>query len=128
MLRVFRQAFILYFIVWVVFIGCLPTEGNAMRIPTEATITESGVTVRNADLQRIQTKLESKLVAQRLRDVGLTTAEVHQRLANLTDEQLHKVAQNLDGLQPGGGILILLLAIIGAVVVVMAIIGLAKDV
>jgi hypothetical protein len=125
--QICRKGFIMYFIVWFVAIGCLPTEGMAMRIPSDATITESGSTTRDANLQKIQAKLESKLVAQRLSDVGLTPTEAQERLSNLSDEQLHQVAQNLDGLQPGGGVLILILAIIGAVVVVMAIIGLAKS-
>ncbi len=64
-------------------------------------------------------------MAQRLSDVGLTPPEVQERLASLTDEQLHQVAQNLDGMQPGGA-LIWILIIIGAVVVALAIIGLAR--
>jgi hypothetical protein len=52
--------------------------------------------------------------------------EIKDRLASLTDDQLHKVAQNLDGAQPGGE-LILILAIIGAIVVVLALIGLARQ-
>ena len=120
-----RKGFILYFIVWLIVIGFIPNEGMAMLIPSDAPMSESAISVRDADLQQIQTQLESKLVAQRLSDVGLTPPEVQERLANLTDEQLHQVAQNLDGLQPGGA-LILILAIIGAVVVALAIIGLAK--
>jgi hypothetical protein len=118
-----RKGYILYFIVWLISIGGLPSEGMAMLIPPEAATAES--TMRDADLQQIQKKLESKLVAQRLSDVGLTPLEVQERLASLTDEQLHQVAQNLDGLQPGGA-LILILAIIGAVVVALALIGVAR--
>jgi hypothetical protein len=47
-------------------------------------------------------------------------------MASLSDDQIHQVAQNLDGLQAGGE-LILILAIIGAVVVILAIIGLARQ-
>jgi hypothetical protein len=70
--------------------------------------------------------LESKVVSQRLADLGFTPSQVQERLAALTDEQLHQVAQNLDGAKPGGE-LILILAIIGAIVVVLAIIGLARQ-
>jgi hypothetical protein len=125
MRHICRKGFIIYFIIWLILIGFLPTEGMAMRIPSDASMAEFGSTMRDADLQQIQTKLESKLVAQRLNDVGLTPPEVQKRLASLTDEQLHQVAQNLDGLQ-SGGVLFLILAIIGAVVVALAIIGLAK--
>jgi hypothetical protein len=106
--QICRKGFIVYFVVWLVAIGCLPTEGMAMRIPSDATMSESGMTMRDANLQKIQAKLESKLVAQRLSDVGLMPPEVQERLGNLSDEQLHQVAQNLDSLQPGGGVLILI--------------------
>jgi hypothetical protein len=118
----FLKGFIMYFTAWLIVIGSIPSEGMAMLIPSEAAPAESSM--RDADLQVIQSQLESKLVAQRLSDVGLTPSEVQERLASLTDEQLHQVAQNIDGLQPGGA-LVLILAIIGAVVVVLAILGFA---
>jgi hypothetical protein len=125
MRNIFLKGFIMYFTVWLIVIGFFPADGMAMRIPSDATMSESGISMRDADLQQIQTQLESKLVAQRLSDVGLTPPEVQERLASLTDEQLHQVAQNLDGMQPGGA-LIWILIIIGAVVVALAIIGLAR--
>jgi hypothetical protein len=120
------KGFILYFVVWLIAIGCIPTEGMAMLIPSDAALAGASVSTRVADIEQIQAQLESKLVAQRLSDVGLTPSEVQDRLAGLTDYQLHQVAQNLDGLQSGGE-LILILAIIGAVVVILAIIGLARQ-
>ena len=120
------KGFIMYFIVWLIAIGCIPTDGVAMLIPSDESYDQPSVLTRTSDLQAIQTRLESKIVAQRLSDVGLTPSEVQQRLSSLTDAQLHQVAQNLDGLQPGGDVLILILALIGLVVVVLAIIGLAR--
>ena len=120
------KGFIVYFVVWLIAIGCIPTEGMAMLIPSDAALTSASTSTRVADLEQIQAQLESKLVAQRLSDIGLTPSEVQDRLAGLNDDQLHQVAQNLDGLQPGGE-LILILAIIGAVVVILAIIGLARQ-
>lgn len=125
MRRLCLKGFIMYCMVWLIVIGCLPMKGMAMRIPSDETMTHSGILTRDADLQQIQTKLESKLVTQRLSDVGLTRGDIEARLANLTDAQLHQVAQNIDGLQPGGA-LIFLLAIIGAVVVALALVGLAS--
>lgn len=109
------KGFIIYFVVWLIAIGCIPTEGMAMLIPSDAALTGASASTRVADIEHIQAQLESKLVAQRLSDIGLTPSEVQDRLASLNDDQLHQVAQNLDGLQPGGE-LILILAIIGAVV------------
>jgi len=113
-----------YVSVWLVAIGCLPDQAGAMLVPSEAVAGSS--TARDTDLATIRSTLESKLVAQRLADVGLTPGEVQSRLASLTDEQLHQVAQHVDGAQPGGA-LILILAIIGAIVVVLALIGLARQ-
>jgi hypothetical protein len=125
MRQICTKGFIVYFVVWLIAIGCIPTEGMAMLIPSDAALA-APVNTRVADIEQIQSQLESKLVAQRLSDVGLTPSEVRDRIANLNDDQLHQVAQNLDGLQPGGE-LILILAIIGAVVVILAIIGLARQ-
>ena len=125
MRQICTKGFIVYFVVWLIAIGSIPTEGMAMLIPSDAALA-APVSTRVADIEQIQSQLESKLVAKRLSDVGLTPSEVRDRMANLNDDQLHQVAQNLDGLQPGGE-LILILAIIGAVVVILAIIGLARQ-
>ncbi len=115
------RVLMVYVSVWLIAIGCLPDSSTAMLIPSDP---GPVVTSRAADLQTIQATLESKLVAQRLIDAGLTPSDVQARLATLSDDQLHEVAQNLDGLQPGGA-LVLILAIIGAIVVILAILGLA---
>jgi hypothetical protein len=106
-----------------VFTVLAPLSANAMLMPSET----SGGTVaaadqRAADLEQIQSRLESKVVAQRLSDLGLTTQEVQDRMQSLNSEQLHQVVQNLDGVQMGGD-LILILAIVGAVVLLLALIG-----
>jgi hypothetical protein len=118
------KGFLAYFMVWLIAVGCMPTEGMAMLIPSDAGVGGSAVGTRSADLNAIQSVLESKIVTQRLADVGMTAAEIQDRLAALSDEQLHQVAQNIDGVQPGGA-LVLILAIIGAIVVILAILGLA---
>jgi hypothetical protein len=115
--------FIMYVSIWLIVVGAIPDQASAMLItssPSDAALSRTG------DLQTIQTSLESKVVSQRLSDLGFTPSQVKERLASLNDEQIHQVAQNLDGVQPGGE-LILILAIIGAVVVVLAIIGLARQ-
>lgn len=125
MRTILSRALLLYVSVWLIAIGCWPEQASAMLVPSDTAV--SGMSVsRGADLQAIQSALESKLVAQRLADVGMTPSDISARLASMTDEQLHQVAQHLDGLQPGGA-LVLILAIIGAIVVVLALIGLARQ-
>ena len=121
-----RSALVIYLIIWVVAIGCIPVDGMAMLAPADISGTASETNERVSDLEQIQVQLESKVVSQRLSDLGLTPVEVQKRMASLSNEQIHQVAQNLEGLQAGGE-LILILAIIGAIVVVLALIGLARQ-
>ena len=121
-----KSALAIYLIVWVVAIGCIPVDGMAMLAPADISGTGAETNERVSDLEQIQVQLESKVVSQRLSDLGLTPVEVQKRMVSLSDEQIHQVAQNLEGLQAGGE-LILILAIIGAIVVILAIIGLARQ-
>jgi hypothetical protein len=102
-----------------------PMQGWAMLLPS------SDKSQQSQELSQIQAQLESKLVQDRLSALGLSAEEVQARIQGLTDEQIHQVAQNLDGLQMGGDALIVILAIVGAVVLVLflisAITGTAHD-
>jgi hypothetical protein len=57
---------------------------------------------READLQKVRSFLENKLVADRFTQLGFSPAEVQSRLSGLTDEQLHKVALKIDEAKVGG--------------------------
>jgi hypothetical protein len=77
---------------------------------------------RAEDLQKIQKVLELKMVSEKLKELGFTEEEIQGRLDQLSDEQLHQVALNLDELKVGGdgvGIVIGLLVI--AILVVLLI-------
>jgi hypothetical protein len=82
---------------------------------------------RNADLGKIQKILETKAVSERLIQFGLTQDEVQKRLAQLSDQQIHKIALQLDDLRIGQddglGIIIALLVIVILVVVLLKITG-----
>jgi hypothetical protein len=126
-MRLFTKGLVFYLAFWLVvtgmFAGLTPTDAYALLMPSElATGSVAPADQRGADLEQIQSKLESKLVAQRLSDLGLTPEEVQARMQTLNDDQIHQVAQNLDGVQMGGDLL-LILAIVGAVVLVLALIG-----
>jgi len=69
---------------------------------------------RTADLQKIQKVLEMKMVRERLENLGFTESEIQKRLNQLSDEQIHNLALNIDQLKVGGnalGIVIALLVI-----------------
>ncbi len=116
-----KTLLLVYLSVAMVVMG-LPSLSAAMLLPTESGPATTAAVQRLVDLQELQRHLESKMFAQRLADLGLSPGDVQARLQGLSDEQLHQVAQQLDGVQTGGE-LILILAIIGAVVLVLALLG-----
>ena len=95
--------------------GLHPPETVAMLVPAFPVAAESSSdSHRMADLQKIQTVLESKVVRQRLEDFGLSQEEINTRLARLSDDQLHQFATDLDAIIPAGdglGIIVVLLVI-----------------
>jgi hypothetical protein len=65
---------------------------------------------RAEDLQKIQSTLELKMVSERLKQLGFTTEEIKAKLAYLSDEQLHNIAVQIDGLRVGGEFLTVVFA------------------
>ena len=57
---------------------------------------------RNSDLLKVQKVLESKMVRERLRQLGFTEAGIQQKLYQLSDEQIHQIALKIDQLRVGG--------------------------
>jgi hypothetical protein len=70
---------------------------------------------RSVDLKKIQSALETKVVNEKLTQLGFNKEEIQARLDQLSDQQLHKVALKADELRVGGdsglGIVIALLVI-----------------
>ncbi len=79
-------------------------------------------TDRSSDLAILQKALEQKMVKERLANLGYTSDEVRARLDQLSDQQLHNVAQHLDSLKAGGdGLGIIIGILIIAILVVLLI-------
>ncbi len=78
---------------------------------------------RGSDLKAIQSALESRLVQQRLADLGYSSEEIKDKLALLSDQQLHSIAQKLDSLRVGQdsglGIVIAVLVIIILIIILI---------
>jgi hypothetical protein len=90
------RAMIWLLVITTLAIGLHPPETVAMLSPALPAAAESSSdSHRMADLQKIQTVLESKVVRQRLEDFGLSQEEINARLAGLSDDQLHQFAQTL---------------------------------
>ena len=87
--------------------------------PTGSTAIAS---VRDADLAAAQRVLEHRLVAQKLRDYGVSPEEVRQRLERMSDQDLHTLASVSRGLPSGGdgaGTIVTLLIIVLLVIVIL---------
>ena len=73
---------------------------------------------RGSDLGKIQNAIETKMISERLKQIGLTPEEIQKTLSQLSDQQIHQLALQLDELKVGGdsgwvvlGIIIVLAAI-----------------
>ena len=88
--------------------------------------TRSGATTvtsaRDADLLVAQRALENKVVAQKLRDYGVSPTEAQLKLASMSDQDLHRLASASKGLPSGGdstGAIIGILVVVILVIVVL---------
>ncbi len=123
---ILKRGLVTYLSIWVLVLG-FTQNSMAMLIPSALPQAQAeSVVQRDLELRKIQSLLESKLVSQRLSDLGFTAQEIQQRLAQLPDEQIHQLAQHLDSLQTGGdglGIIIAILVIAILVVILIQITG-----
>lgn len=81
---------------------------------------------RAADIEKIQSILEKKAVSERLSQFGLNQDEITERLAQLSDEQVHQFALQLDDLRVGQdatGAIIAILVIIILIIVILQLTG-----
>jgi hypothetical protein len=76
---------------------------------------------RSTDVEKIGKLLEIKMVRERLHAFGFSQEEIQTRVNQLTDDQIHQVALQLDRLNVGGDggevviIILLILIIIGLI-------------
>ena len=122
-----KRFLVSYLMVAVLVLTAVPIEAQAMFLPS-STDTAQGHSSpdHQQNLERVQKLLESKLVSQRLSDLGFSQGEILPRLNQLSDQQLHYFAAHLESLQTGGdglGVIIVLLVIAILVVVLLQLTG-----
>ena len=115
-----------YLIAALLAISTLAGPAEAMLLPAPSDASHAGQSAlssdRAADIAKIQKVLETKELQQRLQDYGLTAEEAAARIDKLSDEQLHRLASNLDSVQAGGdGLGFVLGVVIIALLVVLII-------
>ena len=116
---------IAFYLAFAMFIIGITPRVDASFAPSD--IIPLAQTDRTADLATVQKALELKMVKERLADLGLTHEEIQSRLSQLSDQQLHRIAQQLDSLKVGSdsglGIVIALLVIAILVVLLIQLTG-----
>lgn len=88
-----------------------PRTGWAMLAPAQGS-------ERSADMKTVQTALESKVVRERLKSLGLSDKEIESRLGKLSDKQVHKLAKDIETLSSGGFIEAVLVLVILVLLIV----------
>lgn len=77
-----------------------------------STTTTVGDSTRIADIEKIQRALETKLIKDRLKQLGLSSEEIQYRINNLSDSQVHQLALKMEELNTGGDALGVVIAIL----------------
>jgi len=124
MLKAFyTRPLVIYLVLALVAISTAAGPAEAMLLPATP---EAPAYDRAADIATVQRTLESKELRQKLQDYGLTPEETEARLNSLTDEQLHRLAANMDAVQAGGDSLGFLLGLVLIALLVVLIIYLLE--
>jgi hypothetical protein len=120
----FKRIISCYLILAVFLIGIAPRV-DAGFVPSEI-INYNGYE-RSADIEKIQKVIETKIISERLKQLGLNKEEIYLRLEQLSDRQLHNLAMQIDDLKVGQGdvfgVIIALLVIAILVVVLLKLTG-----
>ena len=91
--------------------------------PSRVSGSTSITSTRDADLLMAQRAFENRIVAQKLRDYGVTPDDAQARLEGMSDQDLHTLASATKGLPSGGDSTG---AIVGVLIVVILVVVLLK--
>ncbi len=108
-----------YLVVAMFIIGIVPRLEGAM-VPSS--LIASSPMERAADIERIQSALETKVVKDRLEKLGFTADEISAKIDRLSDQQIHQLALQIDDVRAGkdaGGVIVALVIIALIVVAVL---------
>jgi hypothetical protein len=121
MLKNFRNATLALGIA--VYLMCLWTSPAAAGLMgSSLSDGSSSESVRRVEIERIQKALEQKVVTDKLVACGMNPAEIQSKLSQMSDDQIHMLAQASDNVLAGGngiGVVIGVLVIILLVIVIM---------
>ncbi len=114
------KRFLVWYLVGAMFVIGVTPKCFAGFSPSEI-ITHSP-TERTQDLQKLQKFLETKMVGERLKDLGFTPEEIQMKLGDLSDQQVHQMAIHTDEMKVAGdGVGIFIVVFLIAILVVLII-------
>jgi hypothetical protein len=126
----YTKPLVMYLVVALLAISTFAGPADAMFMPAApnagpaaASLASAG---RTADLVKVQTALESKIIRQKLMDFGLSPDETMARLNSLSDEQIHQLATHADSLQAGGDAVGVLASVLVIAILVVLLIFLVQ--
>lgn len=118
--RTFRFPTALFLLVWWSLIHAAPAAAGL--VPSQPSGVTAVASSRDADVLAVQRALEHDIVAQKLRDYGVTPEQVEARMAVMSDADLHTLATATQGLPSGGdslGVLVTVLVIVLLVILIL---------
>jgi len=107
-----------YLVIAMFIIGIAP-KADAGIAPSE--IIAMSQVDRAADIEKIQKVLETKMVRERLEKLGYAQEEINSRLTQLSDQQMHNLALQIDDIKVGGDLGIVIALLVIAILVVLLI-------
>ena len=99
--------------------GSPAVAGLVGSVPSSQEMTRD---LRGEEINKVQKALETKILADKLKDYGLSPDEVNAKLQNMSDRQIHVLAQASDKVLAGGdglGVVIALLVIVLLVLLIL---------
>lgn len=117
MIRPYMKYVSCYLVVAIIVMGMIPRVYAGFSPSEVIALSELD---RSADLEKIQKILEIRMVRERLDQLGFSQDEIQKRLGQLTDEQIHQLALQLDELRAGGnGEVVIIIVLVIALIIVL---------
>jgi acyl-coenzyme A synthetase/AMP-(fatty) acid ligase len=97
---------------WAALLACLPSGASAGPIASSSGQVK---TTREQDVERIERLLADGKVARALERRGVSPNDLRQKLDSMSDQDVHMLAERMDGARAGGqivGILVIVLLVV----------------
>jgi len=114
------KAVLIWYLVGAMFVIGITPRCFAGFSPSEVMVLSPAE--RSGDLQKLQKFLETKMVRERLKNLGFTPEEIRMKLSGLSDSQIHQLALHVEEIAVGGdgvGLFVVVLLILALIVIII---------